>query len=61
MKFEPGKTYLDRDGTPYVFSHKASGTSVTVFYSGWSKVCRNETGMYRWDGKEDSRDIVAEA
>ena len=60
MKFEPDKTYLDRNGSEYVFSHKATGTTVTVFYKDGTKVCRNEKGMYRWDGKEDSRDIVSE-
>lgn len=56
QQFETGKTYSDRLGESYVFLYKSNGVTVFENMDGFRK-CRNETGMYRWDGKETELDI----
>lgn len=56
QQFETGKIYSDCVGESYIFCYKLGG--VTVFENmGGVRRCRNESGMYRWDGKETELDI----
>ena len=54
--FVQNAQYLDRKGNCYVFLYKNGG--VTVFQDDNGKLhCRNDKGLYRWDGKETEIDI----
>ena len=57
MKFKYGETYYNKTGEAYIFLNKSGGVTVFEDMDGFCK-CRNETGMYRWDGKETELDIV---
>lgn len=59
MSWEYSKTYSDRLGESYIFLHKSGGVTVFENMDGFRK-CRNESGMYRWDGKETELDICYE-
>lgn len=59
QQFEIGKTYSDSAGENYIFLYKVGGVTVFEDMDGLRK-CRNESGMYRWDGKETELDICCE-
>ena len=59
MTFKENTTYYDRSGNQYTYGHKSGGVTVFRNKSG-VLTCRNQEGMYRWDGKETNEDIVGE-
>jgi len=56
--FEEGKIYVDREGTKYVFIERRAGVTIFKVYDGGKNHVKNLNGQYRWDSKEDPRDIV---
>lgn len=54
--FVQNSLYIDRVRNYYTFLYKNGG--VTVFKDEDEKLhCRNDKGLYRWDGKETEIDI----
>jgi len=57
LTFVKDEVYVDRKNNAYVFVEKRSG--VTVFEDLLQhREVRNQDGRYRWDNKDDDRDII---
>ena len=56
MKLLKNHKYLDREGAIYQFIEYRGG--VSIFSKDGKEICRNRVGMYRWDDKPTSIDIV---
>lgn len=59
LNFVKGEVYIDRKNNAYTFIEKRGG--VIIFEDLLMKrECRNGEGRYRWDNKDDDRDIIGE-
>lgn len=58
LNFEEGKIYVDRDGTKYVFIERRAGVTIFKACQDGKNHVKNLNGQYRWDNKEDNRDII---
>ena len=60
LSFEVDKIYVDREGTKYIFVERKGGVTIFKEYDGGQNHIKNLNGQYRWDNKEDRRDIIKE-
>ena len=60
LNFEEDKIYVDREGTKYVFIDRRGGVTIFKDMSTNKHACKNINGQYRWDNKDDPRDIIGE-
>jgi hypothetical protein len=60
LSFEVDKIYVDREGTKYIFVERRAGVTIFKEYDGGKNHVKNLNGQYRWDNKEDKRDIIGE-
>jgi hypothetical protein len=58
LTFEEGKTYVDREGNKYVFIERRAGVTIFKNLDTNKHAVKNLNGQYRWDNKEDDRDII---
>jgi hypothetical protein len=60
LTFIQEKIYIDREGTKYIFVERRAGVTIFKEYDGGKNHVKNLNGQYRWDNKEDMRDIIGE-
>jgi len=60
LTFIQDKIYIDREGTKYIFIERRAGVTIFKEYNGSKNHVKNLNGQYRWDNKEDMRDIIGE-
>jgi hypothetical protein len=60
LTFIQEKIYIDREGTKYIFVERRGGVTIFKEYDGGKNHVKNLNGQYRWDNKEDMRDIIGE-
>jgi|LakMenEpi03Aug12_release.lakeMendotaPanAssembly.Ray.scaffolds.fasta_scaffold3438345_1 hypothetical protein len=60
LTFIQDKIYIDREGTKYVFIERRASVTIFKEYDGGKNHVKNLNGRYRWDNKEDMRDIIGE-
>jgi hypothetical protein len=58
LTFEEGKTYIDREGNKYIFIERRAGVTIFKNLDTNKYAVKNLNGQYRWDNKEDDRDII---
>ncbi len=57
LNFEEGKVYIDRENIEYTYIERRHGVTIFKAIADDKIHVRNLNGQYRWDNKEDSRDI----